>query len=165
MMSKKVAMAGMFTALAMIFSYVEVLIPINLGIPGMKLGLANLVVVAALYTMGFCGIHDSYFACLSDFRKSGCHALQSGGRHFEFLRHDAAEKDTGFFHSWSERGRRYSPQYRPVGRGHGGGGKYSFDFLPASAAHRRDSHRDAHWHCVKSGSSENQTRIKIRNKK
>ena len=51
-MSKKVAMAGMFTALAMIFSYVEVLIPINLGVPGMKLGLANLVVVVALYTMG-----------------------------------------------------------------------------------------------------------------
>ena len=42
----------MFTALAMIFSYVEVLIPINLGIPGMKLGLANLVVVVTLYTMG-----------------------------------------------------------------------------------------------------------------
>ena len=51
-MSKKVAMAGMFTALAMIFSYVEVLIPINLGIPGMKMGLANLVVVVTLYTMG-----------------------------------------------------------------------------------------------------------------
>ena len=51
-MSKKVAVAGMFTALAMIFSYVEVLIPINLGIPGMKLGLANLVVVVTLYTMG-----------------------------------------------------------------------------------------------------------------
>ena len=51
-MSKKVAMAGMFTALAMIFSYVEVLIPINLGLPGMKLGLANLVVVVTLYTMG-----------------------------------------------------------------------------------------------------------------
>ena len=51
-MSKKVAMAGMFTALAMIFSYVEVLIPINLGIPGIKLGLANLVVVVTLYTMG-----------------------------------------------------------------------------------------------------------------
>ena len=42
----------MFTALAMIFSYVEVLIPISLGIPGIKLGLANLVVVVALYTMG-----------------------------------------------------------------------------------------------------------------
>ena len=51
-MSKKVAMTGMFVALAMIFSYVEVLIPINLGIPGMKLGLANLVVVVTLYTLG-----------------------------------------------------------------------------------------------------------------
>ena len=52
MMSKKVAMTGMFVALAMIFSYVEVLIPINLGIPGMKLGLANLVVVVTLYVLG-----------------------------------------------------------------------------------------------------------------
>ena len=51
-MSKKVAMTGMFVALAMIFSYVEVLIPINLGIPGMKLGLANLVVVVTLYVLG-----------------------------------------------------------------------------------------------------------------
>ena len=51
-MSKKVAMSGIFIALAMIFSYIEVLIPINLGIPGVKLGLANLVVVTALYTMG-----------------------------------------------------------------------------------------------------------------
>ena len=42
----------MFVALAMIFSYVEVLIPINLGIPGMKLGLANLVVVVTLYVLG-----------------------------------------------------------------------------------------------------------------
>ena len=51
-MAKKVAMTGMFVALAMIFSYVEVLIPINLGIPGMKLGLANLVVVVTLYVLG-----------------------------------------------------------------------------------------------------------------
>lgn len=33
----------------MIFSYIEVLIPFNFGIPGVKLGLANLVVVTALY--------------------------------------------------------------------------------------------------------------------
>lgn len=51
-MSKKVAMTGMFVALAMIFSYIEVLIPINFGIPGMKLGLANLVVVVTLYVLG-----------------------------------------------------------------------------------------------------------------
>jgi heptaprenyl diphosphate synthase len=40
-------------ALAMIFSYVEVMIPFNFGIPGVKLGLANLVVVTALYLLGF----------------------------------------------------------------------------------------------------------------
>ena len=34
------------------FSYVETLIPIHLGIPGVKLGLANLIIVLALYKMG-----------------------------------------------------------------------------------------------------------------
>lgn len=48
-MSRKVAYSAILVALAMIFSYVEVLIPINFGIPGIKLGLANLVVVAGLY--------------------------------------------------------------------------------------------------------------------
>ena len=35
--------------MALILSYVELLIPINFGIPGMKLGLANLLVVILLY--------------------------------------------------------------------------------------------------------------------
>ena len=42
----------MMIALAMIFSYVETMIPINFGIPGVKLGLANLVIVAAIYLFG-----------------------------------------------------------------------------------------------------------------
>lgn len=41
----------MMVALAFTFSYLESLIPFNFGIPGVKLGLANLVVVIALYTM------------------------------------------------------------------------------------------------------------------
>ena len=48
-MSKKVAVCGVLVALAMIFSYIEVLIPFNFGIPGMKLGLANLVIVIGFY--------------------------------------------------------------------------------------------------------------------
>lgn len=48
-MKSKVAYYGVFTALALIFSYVETLIPVNFGIPGAKLGLANLVVVIVLY--------------------------------------------------------------------------------------------------------------------
>jgi len=50
--AKKVALYGMFVALAFIFSYIEVLIPFSIGIPGVKLGLANIVVLTALYSMG-----------------------------------------------------------------------------------------------------------------
>ena len=52
MRGRKVAIFGVFTALALIFSYVELLIPINFGIPGAKLGLANLMTVLVLYKMG-----------------------------------------------------------------------------------------------------------------
>lgn len=51
-MKSKVAYFGVFVALALIFSYVETLVPIQVGIPGVKLGLANLVTVTALYKMG-----------------------------------------------------------------------------------------------------------------
>lgn len=50
-MKSRVAYFGVFTALALILSYVETLIPVNLGIPGVKLGLANLIIVVALYKM------------------------------------------------------------------------------------------------------------------
>ena len=48
-MKNKVAVFGVFTSLDLILSYVELLIPMNFGIPGMKLGLANLLVVILLY--------------------------------------------------------------------------------------------------------------------
>ena len=47
--SQKISYCAVFTALAMIFSYVEAILPINFGVPGMKLGLANLVIVTGLY--------------------------------------------------------------------------------------------------------------------
>lgn len=50
--SKKTAFFALFVALAFVFSYLETLIPFNFGIPGIKLGLANLVVVTAMYTVG-----------------------------------------------------------------------------------------------------------------
>lgn len=48
-MKSRAAYFGVFTALALILSYVEMLIPINFGIPGAKLGLANLIIVIVLY--------------------------------------------------------------------------------------------------------------------
>ncbi len=49
----KVAVLGMLTALAVVFGYVEYLIPFNIGIPGVKPGLANLVILAVLYFFSF----------------------------------------------------------------------------------------------------------------
>ena len=51
-MRSKAAYLGVFAALAMIFSYLESLIPFSVGIPGVKLGLANLLTVVALYKIG-----------------------------------------------------------------------------------------------------------------
>ena len=50
--AEKTAYFGMFVALAFIFSYVESLIPFSIGIPGVKLGLANVVVLTAIYALG-----------------------------------------------------------------------------------------------------------------
>ena len=46
---RQITTMGMLVALAMVLGFVETLIPISLGIPGMKLGLANIVVVIALF--------------------------------------------------------------------------------------------------------------------
>ena len=47
-MKNRAAYFGVFTALALILSYVETLIPIRFGAPGIKLGLANLIIVIVL---------------------------------------------------------------------------------------------------------------------
>lgn len=51
-MKNRAAYFGVFTAMALIFSYLETLIPLPVGIPGIKVGLANLVIVIVLYKMG-----------------------------------------------------------------------------------------------------------------
>ena len=48
MNQKKLSYLGLFDAVAIIFGYVESLIPFFAGIPGMKLGLANLAVLFIL---------------------------------------------------------------------------------------------------------------------
>ncbi len=42
---------GLTVALAMIMSYIEVLFPLNFAVPGIKMGLANIVIVFVLYRM------------------------------------------------------------------------------------------------------------------
>ena len=52
-MTKKTATLGLFTAIAIIFGYLETLLPVFAGIPGIKLGLANLSVLFVLERYAF----------------------------------------------------------------------------------------------------------------
>ncbi len=50
---KRTAFLGLFTAVAIVFAYIEVLLPpIFTAIPGIKLGLPNIVIVFLLYRRG-----------------------------------------------------------------------------------------------------------------
>ena len=51
MNAKRVAMYGMMVALAMVLSFLESMLPAFVAVPGVKLGLTNLVVMVALYRM------------------------------------------------------------------------------------------------------------------
>lgn len=49
---QKVAIRGVLVALAMVLSFIESMIPPVVAVPGVKLGLTNLVVLMALYRLG-----------------------------------------------------------------------------------------------------------------
>lgn len=51
-MGKKTVKLGFLLALSMILAYIESLLPLAIGIPGVKPGLPNMVVVLLLYTYG-----------------------------------------------------------------------------------------------------------------
>lgn len=53
MRNRKVALLGLTIALAMIMSYLESLFPLNFAVPGIKMGLANIVIIFVLYRMSF----------------------------------------------------------------------------------------------------------------
>ena len=52
MKTKKLALGGMLVVLALILSYVESLLPLSIGVPGVKMGLPNAAILFALYRLG-----------------------------------------------------------------------------------------------------------------
>lgn len=50
--NKNISIAGMLIACGILFGYVEYLIPLPIGIPGVKVGLANIITVVSLYLLG-----------------------------------------------------------------------------------------------------------------
>ncbi len=55
MKNSRVSYLGLMITLALMFSYLEMLIPFQIPIYGVKLGLANVVIVVVLYKIGFKG--------------------------------------------------------------------------------------------------------------
>ena len=51
-LSFKIAVYGLLLALALVLSWVETILPFVFPVPGMKIGLANIVIVTVLYTAG-----------------------------------------------------------------------------------------------------------------
>ncbi|MBP5159726.1 MAG: Gx transporter family protein [Lachnospiraceae bacterium] len=56
--TKKIALLGVLTAAAFILNYLESLLPVFIPVPGVKIGLANIAVLVALYVlgMGYAGV-------------------------------------------------------------------------------------------------------------
>lgn len=50
--AKQVALWGVLIALGLVFGYIEHLVPLPIGVYGIKLGLSNLVTLVALYALG-----------------------------------------------------------------------------------------------------------------
>ena len=49
--ARRVALCGLLTALMLVLGYVESLVPLNIGVPGIKLGLANSVLLYAVWLL------------------------------------------------------------------------------------------------------------------
>lgn len=58
---KKIPYYGLFAALAILMGYVEMLIPIPVPIPGVKLGLANVIIIIMMY---FVDTKSAFFVSL-----------------------------------------------------------------------------------------------------
>ncbi len=50
---KRLTLYALLVALALILSYLESLVPLSFAVPGIKMGLPNIVIVFALYKLGF----------------------------------------------------------------------------------------------------------------
>ena len=49
---KNIALCGVLTTLAMIFSYIDSLISIPIPVPGVRIGISNIAIITVLYMVG-----------------------------------------------------------------------------------------------------------------
>jgi heptaprenyl diphosphate synthase len=49
--TQRLTLTAMLSVIALMFSYVEAMIPVTFGIPGFKLGFANIMIIIAIYIL------------------------------------------------------------------------------------------------------------------
>ena len=113
--AKKMTMTALLAALALIFSYIEVLIPFSPGIPGIKLGIANLVIIISLYYLGpkyaFSVNLVRILIAGLPFQRSVRRTLFTGRSTAELHSDDPSQKNRYILHHRCFHRRRCLPQY------------------------------------------------------
>ena len=124
--TKQLTLCGVLTALALALSYMENLFPLTLAIPlpGVKLGLANIVTVFALYALGTA---PAFLILIARCLLGAMFAGNMSALIFSLLG-GVAERVRRV------RGRRGGPQLRPGGRSGADPGQYGAAVLSAGAA-------------------------------
>lgn len=52
-LSKKITLCALMASIAIVFGYIEMLFPLPVAIPGIKLGLGNIAILVCLYLLGY----------------------------------------------------------------------------------------------------------------
>ena len=139
MKTKSIARFSLLCAMALVLGYFERFIPVAPGIPGVKLGLANTVLLYAVYLMG---AKSAMLLMLAKVVLSGFLFAGLSGMLYS-LAGGLLSLCVMLLLS------RRVPQYRPDSRGLHGGGITGGAGLPAGAHDIRRNHRYAYGNCSK----------------
>ena len=108
--TRRVTFLGMCTAVAMLLSYVEFLLPpIWSAVPGIKIGLANIIIVYLFFKSGRARVFDKTFSVGVAFWKLFNASLQFCGSASQLSRYAAFEKDKFVQRGGSQHWRRSIP--------------------------------------------------------
>lgn len=143
---------GLLTALGLIIGYIEFLIPIPLGIPGVKPGFSNIVIVWALYSLGpwealmINGMRIFLSGFL--FGNFSMDPIQSGRSSGKFSVYVSGKEKWAFQYDRCQYDRWCHAQYGAASGGYGGAGNSKSSILWTSASgcggdyRASDRHRD-----------------------
>lgn len=134
----RLALMGLLTALGLIIGYIEFLIPIPLGIPGVKPGFANIVIVWALYSL------EPWEALMINgmriflsgflFGNFSMDPVQSGRSSGKLPVYVSGEEKWTFQHDRCQYDRWCHAQYGAASGGHGGAGNSKSGILWSGAS-------------------------------